>query len=421
VRVLLVSVGSLGDTLPFIAWAREIESRGHEAIIGGNGFYEKVYRREGVRFEALYSAEEHQAALGQSEVWNDSTPVKLGKSWFSTLLPRAFDFVERNHLPGQTVVAAQHVFAGARVAQEVLGIPTASLHLQPLFLRSIYDSTGPTGSWPLWLRRGLDWLVDKGVDAWLGKPLNEYRRTFGLPAVKRFTKVWWNSPDLVINFFPEWFNPPQPDWPAQTISVGFPFFRNQQVEYEREKLDAFLEAGDPPILFSVSSFTQDAKGYFEASLSAVARMKKRAVFLTPYGDQIPKPLPESVAYFSFVPLEVVLARACLHVHHCGSGTLALTFDAGLPHVAVPQGLDQVDIAARLARLGVSRTIPPKKYSAESLASACTELWGSADVRERCRRLQEESRQQNALADATDALEALLAGKSSTQKEVFARR
>ncbi|MBY0587285.1 hypothetical protein K2X85_08930 [bacterium] len=407
-RVLLVSVGSLGDTLPFIAWARELESRGHEAIIGGNGYYEKLYAREGVKFESLYSAEEHKAALDQSEVWSDSTPVKLGRPWFSTLLPRAFDFVARNHLPGETVVAAQHVFAGARVAQEVHGIPTASLNLQPLFLRSIYDPTGPSERWPLFLRRSVDWLIDKGIDAWLGKPLNEFRSRFGLTPVKRFTKFWWNSPDLVINFFPEWFNPRQVDWPPNTISVGFPFFRDQKVDYDRERLRAFLTSGESPILFSASSFTNDARRYFEESMKAVIKLNKRAVFLTPFGDQIPKPLPPGVAYFSFVPLEAILSQACLHVHHCGSGTLALTFDAGIPHLAVPQGIDQGDIAHRLERLGVSRTLLPKMYSAERLVDACEQLWRSAEVRARCATIQQWSKGQNALADATTALEDLLA-------------
>ena len=133
----------------------------------------------------------------------------------------------------------------------------------------------------------------------------------------------------------------------------------------------------------------------------------RAIFLTPYANQIPQSLPETIRYFTFIPLDVLLPRAAIHVHHCGSGTLALTFDAGIPHVAVPQGLDQIDIAARLERLGVSQTIPPKKYTKDSVVKACRTLLESKNVTRRCRELADCSRRQNALADATDSLERLL--------------
>ena len=32
--------------------------------------------------------------------------------------------------------------------------------------------------------------------------------------------TWWNSPQLVLALFPEWFAPPQADWPAQTRKTG---------------------------------------------------------------------------------------------------------------------------------------------------------------------------------------------------------
>ena len=258
-RVLLVSIGSLGDTLPFIAWAKELESRGHEAILGVNGYYQDVLDRENVRYESLWSREEHEVALGKSQVWQKSNPLHIGKEWFSKLLPRVYDFVLQNHLTGETVVAAQSVLAGARVARETHGIPLATLHLQPLFLRSIYDPTGPPEHWPFWLREGLDRFLDFALDVWIGRPLNEYRREFGLKPVKRAFKNWYNSPDLVLNLFPDWFNPAQPDWPAHTVSVGFPFFRDQKIEFDRTSVENFLSAGDPPIVFSVSSFTHDAK------------------------------------------------------------------------------------------------------------------------------------------------------------------
>ena len=35
----------------------------------------------------------------------------------------------------------------------------------------------------------------------------------GLPPVKRIFNRWLYEADLVLGLFPDWFGPPQPDWP----------------------------------------------------------------------------------------------------------------------------------------------------------------------------------------------------------------
>lgn len=91
--------------------------------------------------------------------------------------------------------------------------------------------------------------------------------------------------------------------------------------------------------------------YFQVSIDVAQNLGRRAIFLTPFQEQIPQPLPAGVRAFRFVPLEKLLPRSIAHVHHAGSGTVAHTLAAGIPHLTVPQGIDQVDIGRRLAQDG----------------------------------------------------------------------
>ena len=89
--------------------------------------------------------------------------------------------------------------------------------------------------------------------AGIAPALNAYRAELGLAPVSRIFRSWIHSPQRVIGLFPEWFFPPQPDWPAQIRLTGFPLFDEAGLHPLDPGLDAFLAAGDPPIAFTPGS------------------------------------------------------------------------------------------------------------------------------------------------------------------------
>src|SRR5262249_40873282 len=145
-------------------------------------------------------------------------------------LPAVYEYLRDHFVPGETVVGAQVTALGARLAQEKLGVPMATIHLQPTVLRSAIATPKlprfPTGPWvPPALKRLLFWVADVGmVDPLITPALNEYRSTLGLPPVRRIMNGWWHSPQLVLGLFPDWFAPPQADWPPNVRLTGFPLF-----------------------------------------------------------------------------------------------------------------------------------------------------------------------------------------------------
>jgi UDP:flavonoid glycosyltransferase YjiC (YdhE family) len=91
-----------------------------------------------------------------------------------------------------------------------------------------------------------------------------------------------------------------------------------------------------------------------------------------------------VRAFDFVPFSRLFPRAAAVVHHGGIGTSAQGLAAGVPQLVMPLAHDQHDNAARLERLGVGRSLLPKKFRAPAVAARLDRLLRSQSVAEQCR-------------------------------------
>ena len=68
----------------------------------------------------------------------------------------------------------------------------------------------------------------------------------------------------------------------------------------------------------------------------------------------------------FAPHAALFPRASVVVHQGGAGTVHQGLLSGRPTLVVPFAHDQPDNAWRVERLGVSRTIRPKRYTARAV-------------------------------------------------------
>jgi UDP:flavonoid glycosyltransferase YjiC (YdhE family) len=311
-----------------------------------------------------------------------------------------YHVIAKHAVPGETVVAAQGWLVGARIALEKLGIPLATVHMQPMLFGSVYDR-----GWPVLLRRIFQWWFHDLVDRGLGPGINGFRAELGLPKVSDILR-WWHSPELVLGLFPEWYSAPQPDWPPNTRLVGFPLVdREREATGPPDELDQFLAEGQPPIIFSQGSAVRDVRDFFKVSAEAAHQLGRRAIFLTPHVEQIPKELPPGVKYFGFVPFRLP-RQAAAHVHHGGIGTMAYTLAAGIPQLTVPQTLDQPDNSWRLKRLGVSASLRPRQYRTRQVVQTLGALLESPTVVERCKFYAARCHDEKPLEKICDALEEL---------------
>jgi rhamnosyltransferase subunit B len=164
---------------------------------------------------------------------------------------------------------------------------------------------------------------------------------------------WANSPQRVVCAWPEWFAPPQSDWPAQAITSGFPRWSAADASLD-PALAEFLKKGPAPIGFTPGSAMAHGRDFFERAIAACAALNRRALLITPYADQLP--FARAVSY---APFELLLPRLAALIHHGGIGTTAQALAAGVPQGVVPFAHDQFDNATRLVKRGVGLRLSPR--------------------------------------------------------------
>ncbi len=410
-NALIVALGSSGDIHPMTALGIGLKVRGHRVTILANGHFGPVFRRAGLDHVKLGTAEEFTALIERPEVWDPVGSIRpiVEEGMLGPMRP-TFEFIERWHVPGDSVVLAPPIALGARVAQEALGVPLVTVALHPSLFRS---EVGPSllpplplsSSMPRPWNRAWYWLADVAVlDRLIGPGLNAFRAVLGLPSTRRILDGWWFSPERVLGLFPDWFAPPQPGWPEQTRLVGFPLFDGSGVVPLAPEVEAFLIGGEPPLVFTPGSANCHAQSFFEEAVDASRRLGRRAALVSRFGDQIPNGLPEGVHYFDSVPFGLLFPRSAAVIHHGGIGTTALSLAAGIPQLIMPMAYDQPDNAARLTSLGVARSIAPRRFRSPAVAEALDRLLRDPEVSSRCRVLADRISEGDPLGRCLDLIE-----------------
>jgi rhamnosyltransferase subunit B len=405
-HALLVSTGTAGNVLPFVGLGAALRARGHDVTVIASGAGIDAVRREGLAHVDLDGPDARRDLPPP-----DATGAR-SREFLRSLGPHAvrhmrgaYRLIAERYVPGETVVVSPGWLFGARIAQEKLGVPLATVHLQPLLFGSAHDPTGLLRRAPRWGARLVNALVERLVDWGLAPAINAFRAELGLPPVRRQLMRWWLSPELVIGFFPEWYSAPQPDWPSQALLGGFPLYDAPRAAVSPE-LEQFLASGGPPLVFTQASVLKDAKDYFAAAVEVARSLGRRAVFLTAHPEQAPRPLPPHIGYFGFVPLSTLLPRAAALVHHGGMGALGQALAAGVPQLTVPRVLDQFDNSRRLLRLGVSANVRAAAFRPARIARLLRGLLESPGVAARCRYYAARQREETPFAKACLALERL---------------
>ena len=420
-QVLLPTMGSAGDVHPFIAIGSALQARGHRATILTNPIFQPLIEAQGLGFLGVGRAEDAHAAIANPELWHLRKGFKILAQVLVPAIAEIFRLIER-HADGNTVVAFSSAAFGARVAQEKLGVPSASVHLQPSVIRTFADQ-GMMGdirlsnATPRWFKHGLFRLIDFLVlDHSLKGPLNDLRATLGLAPVDRVMHRWMHSPQLVIAFFPEWFAAAQPDWPTNTHAVGFPLWDagdDDEGDYAfaanaagLAEAEDFLNQGAAPIVFTPGSAGSTMQRFFRESVQAARHVGMRAMLVTNFPEQVPQRLPANIRTFGYLPFSQVLPRAALLVYHGGVGTLAQGIKAGVPHLVVPHGYDQFDSGWRIEQLRLGLSIPEGRYRARRVAGAIRAILGDDSAAQRRREYASRIDSAAAVARACDLIEGL---------------
>ena len=386
-RVIIQTWGSTGDVHPFVGLGRELQARGHEVFLLANEEFGGMVQGAGLNWIEDGDAATFHRMLDNPDLGHPRKGLSvLINDGVAPALRPTYDRIVALLEPGSTLLVAGAWGLSAHLVAETHRVPLVMTQLQPIAFRSVHRAprfpglTLPDGMQPMF-KRAAYWLMDRIVDPIMAPPLNDLRKTLGLAPVRRIFQDWIHESDLRIGLFPDWFAPAQPDWP-DVLLTDFPFWDpgdNQQLD---EDLERWLDAGEPPIVFTPGSGNAHGADFFAASIEAAGNLGRRALIATTYADQVP-PLPPHAHHSSFPPFSELFPRCAAVVHHGGIGTTSLALAAGRPALVAAIAFDQFDNGSRLVDTGLGDTLPMRRYSASRATAALDRLLHDDAVMQAC--------------------------------------
>jgi UDP:flavonoid glycosyltransferase YjiC (YdhE family) len=425
-KIVISTLGSFGDVHPYVAIALELKRRGHRPVIATSEIYREKTDALGLELHAVppdmpsYDRPEEVARMVAELVDTKKGSERVFERFLNPHLRGMYDALAEATRDADLLVT--HVLSlAAPPLVEKTGIKWVSTVLAPISFFSNYDP--PVFPQMPWLyhvlklhpsvSRALMRVARMRLDR-LAAPLYGLRAELGLPRGGNPMLEGQHSPRMVLALFSTAIAAPQPDWPPRTRVTGFPFYdrRDRAGDDAGAALDPallkFLDAGEPPVVFTLgSSAVYVAGDFYRESVAAARDVGVRALLLVGEQANRPESLPEGVAAFDYAPYGALLPRARAVVHQGGIGTTAQGMRAGIPALVVPFSHDQFDNGSRVGRAGVGRMLPRSKYDASSVARELRALLSDERYTTRAAEVGRQIRAEDGAVAAAEAIEEVL--------------
>ncbi len=414
-RIVLATIGSLGDLHPCLAVALGLRERGHQPVIASTDLYRGKVENLGLEFHGMRPRIPARDPVMIRELMDMRRgPEYLLRRLILPALRETYEDLAAISRGADLLIAGEIVFAAPLVAEK-LGLPWVSALLSPFSFYSAYDPPVSPLAPELGFLQGAGrpinlailWAARLGTRHWW-KPVRRLRAELGLSVGRNPLFDDKFSRELTLALFSPELARPQADWPSPVVQPGFVYYDAGETKAGLPAdLLRFLEAGEAPIIFTLgSTAVNDPRNFFEESAEAARRLDRRAVFLV--GDnEAPAGLGDAGFAARYAPFSEIFPRACAVVHQGGVGTTAQALRAGRPALMMPCGFDQPDNAARVERMGAGISLSRNRYNARTASGALQRLLSEAGYAAAAGRIGRRLKAEQGLDGACDAIERLL--------------
>ncbi|CAN5325836.1 glycosyltransferase [soil metagenome] len=428
-KIVLTTIGTLGDLHPFIAIALALKSRGFTPILAVAE--DQVAKARAAGIDAVAVLPGFRAICQRMGLSEDEAARRIMANQRQMLEQVILPAIETcaNALDSITddaeaIVASNFVFAAPIIAAK-RDLPLVSVILQPMAMLSPHDPPGtpdfammrkkPSTAMDLWWNRLFFAAVRELMHGLYGKRIDSARAAHGLlPRGGRRMFDAGREAALTLCCYSPLFGPTTPDAPASTRVVGFPVFDSASgaVASLDPALESFLSDGAPPVVFTLGTFAvHGAEAFYAVAEEAARRMGERAVLLT--GREGDSGRRDGVFRCAYAPHSLLFPRSKAIVHHGGIGTTGQALRAGKPQLVVPHMGDQYDHARRIAGMGVGRSLSAGRFTAKHAEAALRALLNDRAYSEQARRVRGLISHEDGASAAASAIRKLLAQPART--------
>lgn len=357
-RFLLYTFGSRGDIEPLLALALELQNQGAEALVCAPPDFTDLLTAAGVPM--VPTGPSVRGLVHVQKATHKDAPAlaaELVATQFGTLeTARTCD----------AIVATGLMPAGMRSVAELLEVPYRCVMFTPQVLPSPDYRPLPRPGKPFpegETDNRVLWDLDaEKVNALYGPALNEHRKARGLAPVDNvrdhtFTHTPWLASDPVLS--------PLHAHPGYDVVQTGAWIVPDERPLATD-LEAFLDAGPPPVYVGFGSVTAPERAA-EVAIEAI-RTHGRRVLIGSGWAGLTASAPDCLV-IGEVNQQALFPRVAAVVHHGGAGTTTAAARAGAPQVVIPQIVDQPYWAGRVADLGIGVAHPDPTPTVHSLTEA----------------------------------------------------
>jgi sterol 3beta-glucosyltransferase len=413
-RFALLTYGSRGDVEPFVGLGVALQRAGHFVRLAAPRPFARLARDRGLTFIPIES-DPDQLALALTDGAGLSWPRMIGRM-IQHVLPLAASAFRSAMVAADGADVIVHSFmmtdAGHTLAVRQR-IPEVSAQVFPVFLPTAAFPGVAAPDFPLGpLYRLATHRLNTAVFKYGGRLL--YRRVrsqnLDLPEVAPWPFDGPSAGELPILFAysPHVLPPPQ-EWPPNASVTGYWILPPPDGWAPPKDLEAFLDAGPPPVYFGVGSMrTARMKSLALAAVEAILAAGQRGILGVPAGSV--ESLPQDrIRVAEGIPHTWLLPRTSLVIHHGGAGTTGAALRAGVPSVATPFTADQAFWARRIQSLGVGPApVPAHRLTARRIATMINVSLRDRAMGQRAAELGRLVRGEDGLAAAIAAIDRRLA-------------
>lgn len=389
--ITLLTSGTHGDVLPYLALGSGLQQAGHNVRIAAPVGFRSVIEPSGLCF-APFDGNPSDLMIEQGD------PLTFGRNLIHSiranrdfiagarsLYPRMLHSAAESCRGSDVLVYGLATLWGAHIA-EGLRIPGIRAVLQPLAPTHRFSSallpfrfSFGIGNWLThWLVMQVTWR------AWR-REIDRSRHTeFDLPPAHWLDPSLrpFSAQPLTLNGFSELVVPRPSDWNEKQVITGY--WRSPAPKWTPpDGLERFIEHS-PQNTIAIGFGSPGAKNFMHilSMLEEALRNSEARAVLTIPEKWHPHIQSERICAVRYAPHEWLYRRVRVAVHHGGAGTTSASLHAGIPTIMLPLAIDQFFWGERIHRIGVgSKPIPQRSLTAKKLTVEIQHCLNDKDLRE----------------------------------------
>jgi len=393
-KIVLATSGSRGDVQPMLALSLALKSKGYDVLLAGPPEKAAWAKALGCPFHPLGS--DVTAFIDDMDNAHTLRPAIHFVSFLRKELNTQFNLLPKIIAGADLLIGSSLTFALATLA-ESMEIDYRFIAFAPQML--------PSGHYPFpafkhqrfpqWYNR-LTWCIARLLDHFnITRLINNHRRQLGLKLIRDAWRHIMGRHVIVAS------DPAIAKVPADIVEPVFTqtgYMHLNQPDQLLPELDAFLDAGPPPVYAGFGSMPMRDQIRNTAVIVEAARLSGQRAVIGKFWDE-PSDFSNSADIFFIkkYPHLKLFPKMAAVIHHGGAGTTATTAVSGVPQIIVPHLLDQYYWGNQVyqSQLG-PKPIWRSELTSKKLAEAIRKCLSNEQFRQKARQASGIIKQQDSL-------------------------